>query len=186
MGEESSTSADWEKGLVISKLDAARRQLETAIRLYFHNGDPVSIHTLTAAAYNVIRDITGKRGAPPMLLKDKIFEVVKPEYQTEFRNLINKAENFFKHGDKDHEATLVFNPLLTEILLLDACSQYLQITGEDLPLFVVYRTWHMAQHVEHFQLPTDTAEQMRVGKLFMLKQGRLGYFNASLPNLMKI
>jgi hypothetical protein len=39
----------------VSKLDAAKRQLETVIRLYFSNGDPVSIHTLTAAAYNVLR-----------------------------------------------------------------------------------------------------------------------------------
>jgi len=48
--------------LTISKLDAAKRQLETVIRLYFVHGDPVSIHTLTSAAYNVIRDVNKKRG----------------------------------------------------------------------------------------------------------------------------
>jgi hypothetical protein len=41
------------KKLKISKLDAAKRQLEVAIRLYFYFGDPVAIHTLTAAAYNI-------------------------------------------------------------------------------------------------------------------------------------
>jgi hypothetical protein len=30
----------------VTKLDAAKKQLETAIMLYFHDGDPVSIHTL--------------------------------------------------------------------------------------------------------------------------------------------
>jgi hypothetical protein len=30
--------------LQVSKLDAARRQVETAIRLYFAEADPVSIH----------------------------------------------------------------------------------------------------------------------------------------------
>ena len=52
--------------LTIPKLDAAKRQLETAIRLYFSSADPVAVHTLTAAAYNVIRDVTAKLGAEPM------------------------------------------------------------------------------------------------------------------------
>jgi hypothetical protein len=43
--------------LHLSKLDAALRQLETAVTLYFHSSDPISIHTLTAAAYNVLQGI---------------------------------------------------------------------------------------------------------------------------------
>jgi len=34
----------------LSKFEAARRQLETAIKLYFADGDEVSIHALAAAA----------------------------------------------------------------------------------------------------------------------------------------
>jgi hypothetical protein len=37
--------------ITVRKLAAVRTQLETAISLYFGGGDPVSIHTLTAAAY---------------------------------------------------------------------------------------------------------------------------------------
>lgn len=37
-----------EQPLRLGKLEAARRQLETAIRLYFEHGDEVSIHTLAA------------------------------------------------------------------------------------------------------------------------------------------
>jgi hypothetical protein len=36
--------------IVVTKLDAARRQLKTAIRHGFEDGDPVAIHTLIAAA----------------------------------------------------------------------------------------------------------------------------------------
>ena len=38
----------------ISKLDAAKRQLETAVELFFNHKDPVSIHTLTRAVHEIL------------------------------------------------------------------------------------------------------------------------------------
>ena len=52
--------------LTVTKLDAAKRQLETAIRLWFHDAHPVSIDTLAAAALQVLVDINTKRGGEPM------------------------------------------------------------------------------------------------------------------------
>ena len=57
------------KEFKVSKLDAAKWQLETAIRLYFSDSDPVSIHTVTAAAYNILRDVTKQKGVELMLVK---------------------------------------------------------------------------------------------------------------------
>ena len=48
--------------LCVSKLEAGKRQLETAITLYFNYGDPVSIHSLSAAAYVIFRDLNKRRG----------------------------------------------------------------------------------------------------------------------------
>ena len=64
--------------LHISKLDAARRQLDTAVRLYFSEADPVSIHTLAAASYQLIVDVNKAcgGGASPMLVDS---QYVKPE-----------------------------------------------------------------------------------------------------------
>ena len=45
----------------VTKLEAASRQLDTAIRLFFSGGDAVSIHTLAAAAFNVFADIAEHR-----------------------------------------------------------------------------------------------------------------------------
>lgn len=62
----------------ISKLEAARRQLEAAIRLFFLNGDPVAIHTLTGAARGLLGDLShaeGKKG----LLDTYFFPYVRPE-----------------------------------------------------------------------------------------------------------
>jgi len=50
-----------QKGIMISKLDAARRQLATAITLWFEDRDPVSIHTLVFAAYEIIHAVSKQR-----------------------------------------------------------------------------------------------------------------------------
>jgi hypothetical protein len=48
--------------IFINKLEAARRQLDTAIRMTFANEDELAIHTVAAAAYRILRDILDKRG----------------------------------------------------------------------------------------------------------------------------
>lgn len=55
----------------VTKLDAARRQLETAERLWFLEDDPASIHTLAAAAHRVVHDIAEKAGDGATLLDAK-------------------------------------------------------------------------------------------------------------------
>jgi hypothetical protein len=85
--------------LHLPKLDVALRQLETAVTLYFQSSDPISIHTLTAAAYNVLQDIKKHRGAGFQMFKDA--DMVYPEKRREYVEMLNESENFFKHADRD-------------------------------------------------------------------------------------
>jgi hypothetical protein len=48
--------------LQISKIAAAQRQLDAAIRMFFDQEDELAIHTVAAAAFQVLRDVTKKRG----------------------------------------------------------------------------------------------------------------------------
>jgi len=48
--------------IYINKLEAARRQLDAAIRMRFAKEDDLAIHTIAAAAYGILRDMLGKRG----------------------------------------------------------------------------------------------------------------------------
>ena len=86
--------------LRVSKLEAGKRQLETAIILYFNYGDTVSIHTLSAAAYGVLRDLNEKRGGEPMF-KEPLWQLMDTPELREYRKLINQPENFFKHSDRN-------------------------------------------------------------------------------------
>src|SRR6266700_354877 len=46
----------------LTKIAAAKSQLDTAIRLFFAHDDELSIHTLVAAAFRINRDLIEKRG----------------------------------------------------------------------------------------------------------------------------
>jgi hypothetical protein len=69
--------------VTVTKLDVAKRQIETAIVLYFAECDPVSIHTLCRAGYDVIHALNKKRAVQgelkDMMLKDlDRFTAAKP------------------------------------------------------------------------------------------------------------
>jgi hypothetical protein len=173
------------RSLKISKLDAAKRQLETVVRLYFSNGDPVSIHTLTAAAYNVIRDLNAKRGGKPLFMKEESLHRIKEGHQQEFRRILNQAENFFKHADRDHEETLDFNPDQSEFLILEACSVYHRMSGEFPPLFKLYQTWFVANHPNMFNFTEEQQRAISMGRKEVINLGREGYFNVVLPIMFR-
>ena len=126
--------------LTLSKLEAARRQLETAARLYFSEADPVSIHTLVFAAYQILEDANRAGGGSPML-KEQVPHWVRPDANAEARRRLNEAANFFKHADRDHDQVLEFCPGLSEFMMYDAVKKYRELTGELLPILGVYEAW---------------------------------------------
>jgi hypothetical protein len=173
------------KTLTISKLDAAKRQLEAAIRLYFSNGDPVPIHTLTAAAYNVTRDIGTRRGARPMLVKGRVLDRIKPEFRDKAGAKLNEAENFFKHGGPNPDGNLHFDPAISEVMILDACLQYTMLAGEEPPLFAIYRWWFVANHRDLVNLAEGEGLPSIVNFPALIQMGRASYFDVVLPPAMR-
>ncbi len=129
----------------IAKLDAAKRQLDTAINLFFKEADSVSMHTLTAAAHQILMDLAKLKGAMSFI---KTPTLIKKEMQKKYLYVINEAENFFKHAAKDSDKLLEFNPEQTEFLLLDAVEMYTQLTKEAPEDMSIYRMWFFIKHPE--------------------------------------
>src|SRR5207302_11289143 len=84
------------RGVKVSKIEAAHRQLRTAIALWSADGDAVSIHTLAFAAYQIIHDLNRKAKGPPLLLDAAR---IRPEYKDALIRAIKESANFFKHAD---------------------------------------------------------------------------------------
>lgn len=118
----------------ISKLEAARSQLDTALELLSNKGEPLSIHTLTAASHGILEGLAKRSGIQPIFSKDN--PLVAREYKDKFSNIIKKSANFLKHSGKDSKENLDFNSEETIYLLLDAVEMYIRLTNR--PSFYMY------------------------------------------------
>jgi hypothetical protein len=97
----------------VSKLDAAKRQLHTAIRLWFEDGDPVSIHTLVSAAHEIIHTLFKRKGLKGLLFDNPN---IPEQFRSDFSQAIKSAANAFKHARNDPEGTTEFAPVFNEFL----------------------------------------------------------------------
>jgi hypothetical protein len=151
--------------LHLTKMDAARRQLRTAIELWFLDGDPVSIHALAFSAYEIIHNIYRAKG-----LSDLLFDgsFIQDEYRGEFAKLLKADASFFKHALKDTTATRKFNPISNYLFL---CMSVLGLTrmGETLNdtegafnfwLFVHRRRWFIKK-IPGDEIPVEAFDQIR-------------------------
>lgn len=78
---------------IISKVDAADRQLRVAIRLFFERKDLLAVHTLAAAAQGILTDLT----------RPKDIKIIFDRLDPDLRRAFRAAQNFLKHADKDPE-----------------------------------------------------------------------------------
>ena len=102
----------------LDKIEAASRQLTTAISLWFSDGDPISVHTLACSAYQVVQDINEKAGNRD-LLYDSL--VIKDEYRRYWINTLKRTYNFLKHADRNPSETIEFNPSINEAFIMYTC-----------------------------------------------------------------
>lgn len=136
--------------IAISKLEAAKRQLETAISLFFNQGDIVSIHTLIHASHTLLYEM-GKSEDHKSIIKDMFVERVRPEKRDEFRKRLNKSASYFKHGQNNAKA-LKFGPFESELYLFDAVRLYQSITGEVIAKMQMYSYWYIRMYPDHFEV----------------------------------
>lgn len=103
--------------IAVRKLEAAQRQVNTSIKLWFADADPVSVHTLACAAHQIIHDINTDVDGSDLLFDSA---VINDEFRTEFVREMKKAMNFFKHADKDPDPNgiIELSQQITELFIL--------------------------------------------------------------------
>lgn len=166
---------------IIDKLQAARRQLESAIKAYFQEDDMLSIHTLVAAVYNLLNDIGVSRGNSPRMYKDVLLGMINPEYRPTVRPMLNKLDNFLKHANRDPNDTIKYSPEITEFVLLDCAREYQRLTSSQQPLMQTYEAWLLVSR-PHMFIQNPLYNELRQKLLALIDANdRTGSYRTCLP-----
>lgn len=112
-----------------NKADAARRQVDAAIRMLFQAEDPVPIHTLAMASFGILRNLTEKRGNS---IQAEIDSMIKPGMEGKFWGRFFNLANFLKHADKDPEAIHDFAEEEVNDMVLALCAKLYASLGYSL------------------------------------------------------
>lgn len=116
---------------LITKLGAARRQLVTAIRLFFDDREPVSVHTLAHASWRIIRDLCNFEERVTFL------EVHAAKHDLALRDVYARARqfrNFFEHAKEDPNAEIEFSDELNDDALAAATLDLFELCNGKLPV----------------------------------------------------
>ena len=164
----------------IAKLEAAKRQLAQAIRLFFDRGDQIAIHTLASAAYQILSDICELQGINREIEDSEVLEEmgVKKQVIASMR----EPQNFFKHADRDAHETVRFSPMLSVCFLLYGVSFYYAITQQQFPEGIVFRSWFYAKHPERAPEPIRAAVTAMAP---ILDPTDLDFFATQIPKLAR-
>jgi hypothetical protein len=124
--------------ITVTRQDVTRNQLETAIWLWFHEADAVSIYTLVHAALTVLKDVGSKKGFSS--------HVYNKQMQKTFGDRLKMAPNFFKHANADPNKALRFCPELTELWTFDAANLFGKIYESWTPLMRTFGARFLLSH----------------------------------------
>lgn len=131
----------------LTKIEAARRQLVTAIRLFLSEEDAVSIHTLSSAAHGILADLLHKKGGRSFL-NDGITVFVHTEDVAKYQRQIREPQNFLKHANRDPDGILEFSPGPLDVWLFDCLKMYRELTGTMFQEGNLFSIWFVLLHPE--------------------------------------
>ena len=181
----------------ITKLSAAQRQIDAAIRILFSGEDALAVHTVVAAAHRIVMDLAGKRNLTPYtesikktiatlyrqsfgetLPNDKLQRWAAKLEKKHYRHL-NRPANFLKHADEDPTEALDLDGLQTDALLLAACVTYGKLGLEYTPEMKAFIRWHLAAYPDEDGDKIKTASGY-IHELSRAHQLEIGDFMLSL------
>ena len=133
--------------MILSKIEIAKRQLETAIELYFAQKDTGSVIQLAGASEEILGKIAQRSGKKAMI--DHLVDLDKRVTGTgrEFKIVnqeVNGTRNALKHANDPFENEVEIESGYAESMLIRAIANYNKVNGKITPV--------MQQFYEHLKL----------------------------------
>ena len=131
----------------VTKWDAARRQLITAIRLFFDGGDPVSVYSLASNAWEVI-DILCMKACVDSFSKQA--RETLPTGHTLKYYVNEPCRNFFKHAERDSacDSSVELHETDVAAILFVAVEDYMRLRQGGPVEAQVFQLWFIATFPE--------------------------------------
>ena len=148
--------------------------------MFFEERDPIALHTVVAAAHQILTDLGKKKGVASAL-KDNAY--LNEKQRRELRSNVLKAPNFFKHADRDPEATLEFNPETTPFLIFDAILMYGLLSDSILAQAPIFLGWFYVNCPEAVE--DDSGHPLLREMFKSAREMRLAFDNSSLTDEQK-
>jgi hypothetical protein len=163
-------------GFYVTKPKAAGHQIESAIFLWLHESDPISVHTLAVAANDVLNALGTKIGKPSPW--NQWLNTLSEKMQAKRK----EPQNFFKHGFRDINGSMLYLPLSGEVILFSAVWTYQAVFRELTPFMRLYAAFFLLQNRDVAALREDIAKQFFEGLPVdqMAKLNRLEFFEIGL------
>jgi hypothetical protein len=127
----------------LSKIEAAQRQLDCAIRLYFDNDDLLAVHALSRAAFRVLYVLQPADDDYKKLITQTMRYLGWGDF--------NELTNFIKHADRDPDAEVdEANEVATQVGIGFAAMLYRDITATLTPEMKAFHLWMKVRNPERF------------------------------------
>jgi hypothetical protein len=168
--------------LPVTKIDAAVGQLETAITLWFSDGDPVAVCTLLFAAYEILYVLsTDSRMEPALMDMDSVVPEFREAMKAEFR----ADPNFCKHAAKDPNEVRYLTVRNHPVIILDAIRLYKSLGLIDRPIFRTFQSWiWLSMPQIFFTTPQDViGDEAKIATV--LAAGKQTYYKHALPGFSR-
>ena len=138
----------------LTKIDAAKRQLDFAIASYFEGKDIVPLYAVAGAAHILVHDLieASKPGATWAKVGSESAGIPLKEALASIR----KVPNWLKHANRDAGSTLDFTAEELDFLLFHAVLDLGELIGRQTihsNEVSVFRYWFVAKYKFIFQAP---------------------------------
>jgi hypothetical protein len=121
-----------DRAIILTKENAAKAQLETAIQLWFDRKDPISTLVLAYNAHELVHAM-GKSAGKPSQIKAWL-ETTPFSFQERWKYV----NNFCKHGFRDLNENTAHDPRQAEVLMYFACKTYRAVFRANTPLMLAF------------------------------------------------
>lgn len=160
---------------MITKIQAAEQQLDTAIRLFFENIDHLSSYTLAAASREITDDLCEKQkhelfrqefarlgdaSEVHLSFREEMRIFIKNEYFKEAMKLFRKRQNFLKHADNDSGGEMNDLPARELAFVIMFAGKNFSLLEKRLtPALSIFLHWFGSAEPHILKKPSDTHDK---------------------------